>query len=224
MPPGGIPGSTGYGFPQQPQQGNGFAIAGLVFGIAGFCVLFLGGLVGLILGIIGLKKTSNPAVGGKGMSIAAIVLSLISLLTSVAITAGIGGTIWGVTKASAVPRATARQFVQDLAAGNMSAARAAADSSITDSDLDALSTKLKANGTFVDMTAFGVNIEATPGKKTCAVAGVVKLSNGQVSSNFELIDAGNGWKITKADIVQGVKGAGAGSGSGSGSSSSGSSN
>jgi hypothetical protein len=199
-PPPGAPGATNYGFPQQPQQGNGFAVAGLVFSIAGFCVLFLGGLVGLILGVIGLRKTRNPAVGGRGLSIAAIIIACLSLVSSLIVSLSIGGAIWGVAKASEVPRATARTFVQDLAAGNTSAARGNADVAITDADLDALSTQLKSHGTFVDMTTVGVAIEANPGRKVCTVGGAVKMSSGPISCNIELLDSGSGWKVTKAEF------------------------
>lgn len=74
--------------PQAPQQGsNGFAIAGLIFGIIG------GWVLGLIFGILGLKKAKKVN-KGKGMSIAAIVLSVLwivpSVLVVIAITDQVG--------------------------------------------------------------------------------------------------------------------------------------
>src|SRR5258707_11435910 len=112
-PPGGMPGAAGYGFPQQPKQGNGFAIAGLVFGIIGFCVPFLGGFIGVILGIVGLRKTRNPAVGGKGMSIAAIIIAFLSMIISTVVVASIAGGAWALARATPVPRATAHTFISD---------------------------------------------------------------------------------------------------------------
>lgn len=62
-----------------PQEKKGLSVASLVLGICGFvaCCLPLIGypvtITGLVLGIIGKKK------GGKGMAIAGIILSAISL-------------------------------------------------------------------------------------------------------------------------------------------------
>lgn len=71
----------------QPQKTSGLAIASLVLSILGFLGSWfvLGGLfalIGLVLGIIALVKTRKGA-GGKGMAIAGVVLSSISLLIAI---------------------------------------------------------------------------------------------------------------------------------------------
>lgn len=64
---------------QQPPEKKGFSIASMVLGIVGFiawCIPLLGfpvTIVGLILGILGIKK------GGKGMAIAGIIMCSITL-------------------------------------------------------------------------------------------------------------------------------------------------
>lgn len=73
----------------QPQKTSGLAIASLVLSILGFLGSWfvLGGLfalIGLVLGIIALVKTRKGA-GGKGMAIAGVVLSSISLLIAIAV-------------------------------------------------------------------------------------------------------------------------------------------
>lgn len=66
--------------PETTPEKKGFSIASMVLGISGFiaCCLPLIGypvtITGLVLGIIGIKK------GGKGMAIAGIITSAISLL------------------------------------------------------------------------------------------------------------------------------------------------
>lgn len=75
-----------YGQYMQPpvQEQKGFSIASLILGIAGFlawCVPLFGYpvcIIGLILGIVGLKK------GGKGMAIAGIIMCAITLLFTLA--------------------------------------------------------------------------------------------------------------------------------------------
>ena len=66
--------------PAAPKQGNGFAVAALIFGIIG------GSLLGLIFGFIGLSKSKQTGTG-KGMSIAGIILSALWLIATVALVA-----------------------------------------------------------------------------------------------------------------------------------------
>ncbi|HSU66950.1 MAG TPA: DUF4190 domain-containing protein [Tepidisphaeraceae bacterium] len=65
----------------QPTQGNGWAITSLIFGIVSFCLPVLGSVVAIVTGIVGLTKTRDPRVGGKGPAIAGITLGGLSLLT-----------------------------------------------------------------------------------------------------------------------------------------------
>ena len=60
----------------------GLAIASLVAGILGLCTAGLGGIAGLILGIIALKKIgrSGGALRGRGLAIAGLIVSVCTLL------------------------------------------------------------------------------------------------------------------------------------------------
>ena len=75
----GMPLAQDYGMPQTPEQ-KGFSIASMGLGIVGlvaWCLPIIGfpvTIVGLVLGILGIKK------GGKGMAIAGIILSAITLV------------------------------------------------------------------------------------------------------------------------------------------------
>lgn len=66
----------------KPEQ-KGFSIASMILGIVGFlawCIPLFGFpvcLTGLILGIVGIKK------GGKGMAIAGIIMSAITLVMTI---------------------------------------------------------------------------------------------------------------------------------------------
>ena len=67
--------------PESPKAG-GLTIAALVCSIAGICTGGLGGLVGLILGIVALKKigASGGTMGGRGIAIAAIIVGAVTLI------------------------------------------------------------------------------------------------------------------------------------------------
>lgn len=86
-----------YNAPQQPtpQPSNGLGIAGMVLGIIalfGAWIPFLNmlsillGIIGLVLAIVGCVRASNGKVNGKGISIAGIVLSALSIVIAFAIT------------------------------------------------------------------------------------------------------------------------------------------
>jgi hypothetical protein len=70
---------------------SGLAIASLVLGCLGFCSYGVTSIVGLILGIIGLRqiKRSDGALGGKGLAIAGIATSGVSLLIMPALIAAL---------------------------------------------------------------------------------------------------------------------------------------
>ena len=86
VPPAGYPPQfppPGYGYPPYPQPSrptSGWATAGLIFGILGFCLPIIGSLLGIVLGIIGITKTRDNRAGGRGMAVAGLILGIISLL------------------------------------------------------------------------------------------------------------------------------------------------
>jgi len=77
-PPLGYQQPLSYGAPPA-QQSNGLAITSLICGCV-LCVPFIPGLLATIFGIIGLKKTRDPQVGGKGFAIAGLILGIVNLL------------------------------------------------------------------------------------------------------------------------------------------------
>jgi prepilin-type processing-associated H-X9-DG protein len=69
---------------------SGLAIAGLVCGIAGLCTFGLGGIVGLIVSIVALKRIRRSAgeVAGRGLAVAGLVVSIVTLLVGLLIVGG----------------------------------------------------------------------------------------------------------------------------------------
>jgi hypothetical protein len=74
------------------------AVFGLVFGLSAlFCALtgllapfaVLFGIIGLILGIVGIKMAGRPGVTGKGVAIGGIVTAVLGLLLGLTIIGGI---------------------------------------------------------------------------------------------------------------------------------------
>jgi prepilin-type processing-associated H-X9-DG protein len=67
--------------PPPQRGGNGLAIASVVFGLLGFVIPFIGGIVGLILGVRALTKRRNTRRRGKKLAIIGINVSALSILT-----------------------------------------------------------------------------------------------------------------------------------------------
>jgi len=81
QPPSGapIPGQMDYARPMATPKTDGWSIASLVCGCL-VCVPLVPGLLATIFGIIGITRTSSPAVKGRGFAIAGLVLGVLNLL------------------------------------------------------------------------------------------------------------------------------------------------
>jgi Domain of unknown function (DUF4190) len=80
VPYGAVPGyPPAYGY-RPPASTNGFAIASLVCAIVLFWLFGIGGLLGVIFGIIGLRQCKANHERGSGLAIAGIVIGAIVLL------------------------------------------------------------------------------------------------------------------------------------------------
>lgn len=193
----------GYANPMYPapKRANGMAIAGLICAILGFCVWFLGGLLGIIFGLIGLGKSRDPQVGGRGIAIAAIIIGLLSILTS-------GGftyfTVYGIRlglHATQPPRDAARRFVQDLSQNDVTAASNGATNDLSHAELDAMAKKLHGLGGFRDMTSNQINMSASNGSDTCNLHGIATFASGTLDYDITVTRTGPGtWKVSSAQF------------------------
>lgn len=137
------------------------AIISIVCGVLG-CVPFVTGLAAVILGVVGLRKTKDPQTGGKPLAIIGIILGVISLGGWTLF----GGGIFALVKGTEAQRDVARQFISDLAAGNVDAAVAQTDGTIGREDVEQLSATVRRWGPLTDTTVVGVSAE--PGRTQIA--------------------------------------------------------
>jgi len=70
------------GTPAPAPKTSGHAIAGLIVGLGGLCTCGVGGIAGLVLSIVALKKigASRGTLGGRGLAIAGIIASAVCIL------------------------------------------------------------------------------------------------------------------------------------------------
>jgi len=147
MPPqGGYPQGGGYA-PPPANQGNGMAVASLIFSLLGFCLLFLGGLLGILFGIMGLKRANQAGGSGRGLAITGIVLGIITLITSSAIVGTGGMAYFGIRKVVNQYFGFVDDYIKDVSQGNVDAALAKT-TGMTREEIDAQSNQLKPLGAY----------------------------------------------------------------------------
>jgi hypothetical protein len=73
--------------PAPAPKTSGHAIAGLLVGLGGLCTCGVGGIAGLVLSIVALKKidASRGTLGGRGLAIAGIIASAVCILIGLVI-------------------------------------------------------------------------------------------------------------------------------------------
>lgn len=74
-----------------PQRTSAAAVTSLIFGLLG--CLIVTGLIAVITGIVGISATRNPAVKGRGMAIAGLILGLIGMCAG-GLCVGLGGAVY----------------------------------------------------------------------------------------------------------------------------------
>ena len=77
--------------PAPAPKTSGHAIAGLLVGLGGLCTCGVGGIAGLVLSIVALKKidASRGTLGGRGLAIAGIIASAVCILVGLVIGLGV---------------------------------------------------------------------------------------------------------------------------------------
>jgi Domain of unknown function (DUF4190) len=171
------------------------AISSMVCGILG-CIPFVTSLAAVILGIIGIKKTGNPRITGRGMAIAGLILGVLGLVgwaTAVS-------SLYLVFKAGEPARVTAEQFTRDLSAGKIDEALALSAEGTDRVTLVALSEQMKPWGAFKSLMLTSVDIKIVNEKSVYTIGGVASFPTEVKVCNVTLNKEGESFKIVKFDF------------------------
>ena len=157
------------------QRGNGMAVASLVCGVL-FCFVITAPLA-VIFGIIGLLKTRDPYVGGKGMSIAGIILGVVGggILLMFFSLIGVG-----FFAMNSVFSQQASVFTSHVANNEIDEAMKMTTDPVTREDVDKLAADLKTWGKVGTFQSEGVPIPTTePGGNQAffTIKGTAKFEN-----------------------------------------------
>ena len=173
------------------RRANGPAIASLVCGILG-CIPFLTGLAAIILGIVGIRKTRDPQVSGKGMAIAGLVLGLLSFGGWTLF----GGGMYAMFRAAAPARATAEQFTRDLSGGNVEAALANSAAGMDRATLVAASEVMKAWGPLTSFGTSSVKLDSIFGASRYTLEGDATFAKATKHYTMRLTMEGGSYKVS----------------------------
>jgi hypothetical protein len=177
------------------KRSNGAAITSLILAIL-FCVPFLTSFLAVIFGFVGIRKARDPQVGGKGLAITGLLLGLLGLVGWIGISAAGGYGAYALWKYGAPARAEAKQFAQDLSAGNIDAAKARTTDRIKREDLVQAAESLKPLGTLQDTTLFTPGYQNINGVTTMEVAGVATFPNNKsIPYAVHLVKEGDTFKV-----------------------------
>ena len=172
-------------------QGNGMAVASLICSLLGFCIPFVGGLLGIIFGMLGIKRARVTG-NGNGLAVAGLVIGIVSLLGWVVFAAVGGAGYFGLKKMSEAPRATARQYLTYLSQGDVDSALGQT-SGLSKEDLTSQVAVIQPLGSFKDMTSPSITVV----NNLCTLVGVAQFSGGQKVYTIELTKSGTEWKVTR---------------------------
>jgi len=188
------PNAIDYGYGSAPRRTNGAAVASLVLGIVG-CVPLLTGLLAILFGFIGIRKSRDPYLGGKGLAVAGLILGIVSVLGW-----SVFGLVLGYGYTESKPAGiVARQFLQDVTAGNINAALTNS-TGISAAQLQTQNTQLAAFGTLQSVSLSSFNISTLNGQTTMTVSGTAALSNGPRTCTFTLIKIGGVYKVNSYSV------------------------
>lgn len=178
---------------------SGAAIASLVCGLLG-CVPFLTGLLAIILGIVGLKKTRDPMVTGRGLAIAGLVLGCLSFVGWIATTATFGGALYLWSQAYEPSRKAAEQFTRDVSEDKIDAALALSVEGMDRASLVALNEKMKPWGALQALTTTSLDIRTVNDKSECSLGGQAIFATATKSYTMTLDKQGETYKVAKFDF------------------------
>jgi len=183
-------GPSGYSLPPATRT-SGAAITSLVCGLI-MCIPFVTGLVAVITGFIGIGTTSNPAVKGRGMAIAGLILGFLSI-------AGwglFGGGMLVLFHGSTAQRIFAKQYLADLSAGNIDQCVQHSSSKLTKAQIDGYSKQAQGWGTLNDTTVMAFSLDNNSnGTFKGAVSGACKFSGGTHTFVMALIKESGEMKV-----------------------------
>ena len=187
-------------YPQQ--RTSAAAVTSLIFGILGCLVVT--GLIAVITGIIGISATKNPAVKGRGMAIAGLILGLVGMVGG-GLCIGFGGYAGVMAYKEMKPAyESATGLVEAASAGDIDKAMKFVDTTkVSKEQLGDIINDLKTLGKFKEIKP-GINNNVDLSAGIVDFQGTVVFANGQTRKmDVSLRKQADGtYRITSLNVVK----------------------
>jgi hypothetical protein len=148
-------------------------------------------VLAIVLGILGIGKSRDPSVGQGGLAVAGLVLGIISVVAW----SGAGGLLGYGYVESGPAGVAAKQFLQDVSAGNINAA-VANTGGFTAAQIQSQSSQMAAFGALQQVSISSFNASWMNGQTTMHLGGTATFANGVKTCTFDLVKTGGGYKVT----------------------------
>jgi hypothetical protein len=172
----------------RPRPWSVASLSGFACGIL-LIVPFIAGIAAIVLGVMGLRETRDPALRGRRLAIAAIVLGVVNIL-------GWSGYAEFISTISAPGRSIAHRFVTDLNTGNMSAAARDCTDNISETRLQAAADQLKEWGGARSVAVLNIDSNTLNGATTGSVRGSIHTPAGDHSFQLQTVGQDGAWKVS----------------------------
>lgn len=179
-----------YRYSAAPRRTSGAAIASLVLGIVG-CVPLITGILAILFGVVGIRRTRDPNVSGRGLAIAGLILGMTSVLGWILFGAALG---YGYVE-SGPARVVATQFLHDVSAGNSNGAMANSFG-FTAAQIQTFNQQLTSYGVLQSMELSSFYFTSSNGQPIMLLSGSAQFSNGPRTCSFRLVKTGGVYKVS----------------------------
>jgi hypothetical protein len=182
--------------PPPPAEANGPAIASLVCGLLG-CIPVVTGLAAVVLGILGIRKASDPRVGGRGMAIVGLILGLVSLAVWLFLGMSLATGFYFLAQATAPAADVAERFTRALSTGDVDGALAESVPGTDRAALAAQAERMKDWGPLKSIGRSAVDLRVTNGKARVELKGVAVFEKTSRPYAMTLVQDPGGDKVSE---------------------------
>ena len=177
------------------------AVVSLVLGFVSFCLPILPGLLAVIFGLFGIKRSRDQSVGGRGPAVAGIVLGSLSIMLWLAIMVPFAMT-WLQSRPQ---KALARQFIADLSHQDIDSASKLVATTFGWNHMHDLSDRLNAYGEFKSVNFTGYFYSVVNNTEQWTLTGNAYYAKDYAPFTLITIRQEGQWRVYRLDLSRKVK-------------------
>lgn len=174
------------------------AVASLVCGLLG--CLIVPGVAAVILGIVGIAKTREPMVKGRGMAVAGLVLGSLGIIASIAAIA-LSLFAYFISETKLEPaRLAAQRFIHDVSEGKVDAAVASSVAGTDRAPIADLAERMKPWGAFQGLDDEVISYVNAKGRVDYTIHGRARFATESRPCVIYVVEMGGTYRILGFNI------------------------